>query len=305
VSVRWVVEPSAVGVVPSDLSRGVALVGDSLAVGLTPQLTQELSDYDFRAASKGGTDIKAWLTGFMSSNLNQILAGKPAVVLVSLGTNDTAPASQPKPEIIRSRVLELVKRVRDAGSEPVWLFPGTLPWSYESVRAAVKESGSSSIEQPAEVAAFKKYDPVHPSGEGYKVWARAIAEKLKTARPSAGVSRGGGLLGGVLIVAAAAGLLWATLRVSGSSKLLENRSLPRWYQRPRWVHHIEFGTWQDAEKWTGGWTIFRRCDYGYSYFVEAMTLDELERRIRRGLPRLPRDCWYAVGPTDRDWTSVP
>jgi lysophospholipase L1-like esterase len=219
VSVRWISEPGDVGAVaPSEL---VALIGDSLAVGLTAPLGQELAP-NFTAASKGGTDIKAWLSGFMSGNLKQVLAQKPAVVLISLGTNDTAPASQPNPVTIRERVLELVKRVRDAGAQPVWLFPGTLPWSYDSVRSAVKESGARAIEQPAEVK--KPGDGIHPDGASYKLWAQAIAKSLRSP-PSAGVSRGGGLLGGILIVAAAVGLLWATLNVS--SRLSENPTFDR------------------------------------------------------------------------------
>lgn len=218
-AVRWIVEAGEIGtlgVVPSDLSRGVALVGDSLAVGLTPPLSAEFSDLKFSAASKGGTDMRAWLVGGQAPRLDQILSQKPAVVLVSLGTNDTAPASQPNAETIRSRLLELVAKVRASGAEPVWLLPGKLPWSTAALDAAVKESGVSAIEQPAEVQAYKKYDPVHPSGEGYKVWSAAIAKSLRTARSTPGVSRGAGLGAGALIIGAGVAILLATLAVRGA-----------------------------------------------------------------------------------------
>lgn len=189
--------------------RGVSLVGDSLAVGLTGPLSQELAQYDFHAASKGGTDMKAWLTGFMASALDQVLAAKPGVVLVSLGTNDTAPASQPNADTIKARAAELAAKIRAAGAEPVWLMPGTLPWSTDALVAAVNATGVRKIEQPRGIT---KPDKIHPDGAGYKIWSKAIAEELKSV-PATGVSKGVGLFGGLLIVAAAVGLLWATLNV--------------------------------------------------------------------------------------------
>lgn len=205
-SVAWIEERSVLGAIPP---QGVALIGDSLAVGLTGPLGQELAP-NFSAASKGGTDMKAWLIGGQAQALNQILAAKPVIVLISLGTNDTAPASQPNADTIKTRAAELVAKIRAVGAEPVWLMPGTLPWTTDALVAAVNATGVRRIEQPAEVK--KPGDGIHPDGASYKLWAQAIAKSLKSA-PAQGVSRRGGLVGGILIIGAAVALLWATLNV--------------------------------------------------------------------------------------------
>lgn len=204
--ITWIAESSSLGAISS--TDRVALIGDSLAVGLAGPLKTEIQ-VPFEGVAKGGTDIRAWLSGQMASALNNVLAAKPTIVLISLGTNDTAPASQPNAETIKSRVAALVDKVRVAGSTPVWLLPGPLPWSTDALLSSIAATGVRTIAQPQ----VSKPDKIHPSGEGYKTWAKAIAEDLQSSPSSTGLTRRGGILGGALVIAAAVGLLWATLRV--------------------------------------------------------------------------------------------
>lgn len=108
-----------------------------------------------------------------------------------------------------------------------------------------------------------------------------------------------GFIGAVLLL----GLLAVYAEAKGRGRWLENGRLPSWYSRPRYVHSIYAPSdLREAATWTG-WAIFRRCQVSTSHVFEASTLDEIETRLRRGLPKKDPECWYVVGPTDRDYTS--
>lgn len=152
---------------------GVVLIGDSLAVGLTEPLKTELAAVAFTPYAKAGTAIQSWLAGAQSADLVAALAKTPELVLVSLGTNDTA--GKISTDVLKSRVAELVARIKKAGAKPVWLLPGKLPWPSAALTAAVAASGVAAIDQPP----IAKADGIHPSGAGYQQWAKTIAQKLK------------------------------------------------------------------------------------------------------------------------------
>lgn len=148
------------------------LIGDSLAVGLAQPLKAEFGAEPFQAFAKGGTAVSQWLNGSQAGELAKALELGPKRVLVSLGTNDTnskVPADQ-----LKQQVAALVQKIRDVGAEPVWLSPGKLPWPYPDLIAAVAFSNARVVMQPD----VKKFDGIHPTGDGYKEWAKAIYQDL-------------------------------------------------------------------------------------------------------------------------------
>lgn len=173
------------------------LIGDSLAVGLDAPLKSALAPESFQAFAKGGTMVAQWLSGSQANQLAAALSLKPARVLVSLGTNDTN--SHVPAATLEKQVYALVQKIRDSGAEVVWLMPGKLPWAYPTLVTAVFKSVVRTIQQPD----VKKFDGIHPTGEGYKVWAKHVAEQLRAPAQSSETKTS---LAPVIAVAVIAGL---------------------------------------------------------------------------------------------------
>ena len=179
------------------------LVGDSLAVGLGAPLTTEFGGAtNFKYAAKGGTTVAQWLSGSQSGQLTEALKLAPKRVLVSLGTNDTN--GKISAEAMKTQVAALVAKIKAVGAEPIWLMPGKLPWSADQLVAAVSSAQVRVIDPPADIV---KSDQIHPTGDGYKAWAKKIYAELNTPAPS--VSTGAkASIAPLALVAAIVGLAW-------------------------------------------------------------------------------------------------
>ena len=110
------------------LRRGarLLLVGDSLAVGLAPPLGQLARDNGvlFDSAGKVGSTVGQWADPNSSLGvvLRQKLAQKPAVVLVSLGTNDEAlSVASARAEL--PLLDQLVETIKASGADLAWVGP--------------------------------------------------------------------------------------------------------------------------------------------------------------------------------------
>lgn len=123
-----------------------------------------------------GATAKDWTTGKYSSELDGALATtKPEVVLISLGTNDTAPGASVAG--LDHRFSDLAETVRMMGATPVFLLPPELPWSRQPVADAVKAAGALLI--TPEAGHQHAPDGVHLTGKGYSDWASDVAGKVK------------------------------------------------------------------------------------------------------------------------------
>lgn len=101
---------------------GVLLLGDSLAVGMTPKFKSLASadGYVPSSQTKTGTTIRYW-----KSNAPAAIAQfRPALVLVSLGTNDSV-LSDPKSE--DADLQALIQTIQASGALLVWIGPPTMP----------------------------------------------------------------------------------------------------------------------------------------------------------------------------------
>lgn len=183
------------------------LIGDSLAVGLEKPLKVEFGTEPFQAFAKGGTSVAQWNAGSNGTQLTAALALPPKRMLVSLGTNDTN--SKVPADKLKTQVAELVSRIKEHGAEVIWLMPGILPWVSTNLDDAVRATGVRMIQQPP----VPKSDGIHPTGEGYKTWAKSIHDQLTTPQVTQTGGSRMGILSGLLIVGAAAAILYATLNV--------------------------------------------------------------------------------------------
>lgn len=157
-------------------SRAV-LIGDSLAVGLARPLAAELKSRGVelkvcaKVAANAGQFTEAG--GFGTIGLAALLADfKPGLVLVCLGTNDTAPGSSVRAKL-PERFALLRERIEAAGARVVFLGPPPLPWSREPIYQAA--AASRLITAPAVEQAS---DHIHPTPAGSAAWAQHIAKEL-------------------------------------------------------------------------------------------------------------------------------
>jgi lysophospholipase L1-like esterase len=161
------------------LPTRVVLVGDSLAVGLARPLAAELKarGVELRTCARVAANAGQFTEpgGFGTLGLAGLLSDfKPELVLVSLGTNDTAPGSSVR-EKLPARFDLLRQRASAAGARVVFLEPPPLPWSREPIHRAASHAGAPLLLAPAIEQAP---DHIHATPAGYAAWAKHIAKEL-------------------------------------------------------------------------------------------------------------------------------
>jgi hypothetical protein len=156
---------------PSLRPMRLAMIGDSLAVGLGPQI-QKLADkagIPFKYEGHVGTTPKQWATHAPDCGQcgDWLASFEPTHVLVVLGTNDIG-YSKPPPSYyatIRDRIVAL-------GATVVWVDPPSMPNDrLAAVRATIAALGVPVI-PPAQIAISS--DNIHPTSSGYVDWAGQI-----------------------------------------------------------------------------------------------------------------------------------
>jgi hypothetical protein len=143
------------------LGGTIGLVGDSYAVGLSTPLANLLPDDGFLV---GRSEVGAHTLEILSWVPKAIEQGATRV-LISAGTNDHA-ASAAQLVKIRAEAALLEKTVRGV-VELIWL-------ESPSVKLRVAPTGARTLTPPK----MQLVDGLHPSGDGYRKWARKITEEL-------------------------------------------------------------------------------------------------------------------------------
>ena len=155
----------------------VLLIGDSLAVGMSPHfdaLSKQLGN-KFSSLARSGSRIDQWAS---DTNLDSRLATfRPDVVLVSLGTNDEYLGSGAGQRQYASTVA-LLQKLKAAGAEVYWIGPPKLTKHngvVEMIQSLVPKSDyfdSRQLEIP------RGPDGLHPTARGYAAWAGAVWQWL-------------------------------------------------------------------------------------------------------------------------------
>lgn len=159
----------------------VLVVGDSLGVGLQPALKALWGPRGVTVdgRSKGATHAGQWAS---SSSLGATLAAglleRPQIVLVSLGTNDCHYEGA-YCDAFAGRLQQIAATIRQAGAEPVFLDPPTMPWEdtvrMAKMRQAIKSAGTH-VPRPIGIPLS---DGIHPTPAGNEQWAKLIDGALR------------------------------------------------------------------------------------------------------------------------------
>lgn len=147
--------------------KRVALIGDSYAVGLGPELEKLVPG--LRGEAHQSTNTAQWAAHSAACGHcgDWLTAFKPDVVLVSLGVNDGA---TPNP----ANYQTIVRALHGIGARVVWIEPPA-GVNTPAVRAVIASLGVQTV--PATRIPLAA-DGIHPSGAGYKTWAGEIAYAL-------------------------------------------------------------------------------------------------------------------------------
>jgi lysophospholipase L1-like esterase len=155
----------------------VLLFGDSLAMGLNPQLKQLAEEAGVAAyTGKGvvGSRIDQWsqdrwLDGWLDATLDSF---QPTIILVSLGTNDEAtyPGAVGREE---GDFHALLGKLRATGAEIVWIGPPELPFPRQGISDMIRENVPYYFESE-QLDIPRAPDHLHPNAVGYAGWAGAI-----------------------------------------------------------------------------------------------------------------------------------
>ena len=155
----------------------VLLVGDSLAAGMSPPLKRRIAEDGATLATvaRVGTSIRQWArNGWLAEALAQ---ARPALVLVSLGTNDMETQGD-RTDDIRA----ILDRVRGAGARMVWVEPPTMPTLRD--RAGVRVALHATIRPESlfpgpSVPIQRAKDQIHATPQGYADLSAALWSWVK------------------------------------------------------------------------------------------------------------------------------
>jgi len=150
-------------------ARRVALIGDSYAVGLGPELAKIFPDFKFEGHS--GTNTSQWANHAAACVQcgDWLTKFKPEVVLVSLGVND---GDTPN----KANYQTIVRGLQGIGARVVWIEPPAAVASLS--RPIIASLGVQTI--PATTTPLAA-DGLHPTSSGYRTWAQEIASEVARA----------------------------------------------------------------------------------------------------------------------------
>ena len=139
----------------------IALIGDSYAVGLGPELAKLLPD--IRGEGHVGTNTSQWANHSVACGHcgDWLTSFKPDVVLVSLGVNDGATPNS-------ANYQTIVRALHGLGARVVWIEPPA-GVNAPAVRAAIASLGVQTV--PATQSPLAS-DGLHP--KNYGPWAQEI-----------------------------------------------------------------------------------------------------------------------------------
>lgn len=155
----------------------ILLVGDSLAVGISRNLKKALAEHNtvLFTHAIGATNSKQWaIKGWLPAALKK---WKPENVLVILGTNDSGiPASR---KAFPDNAKRIVETCHKLGAETViWSTPPKISIHPDFIFNGAKSCADVVIDYRSLKVKMAPKDTIHPSQEGYKVWADNIVNDL-------------------------------------------------------------------------------------------------------------------------------
>jgi len=194
----------------------VFVIGDSHSVLLGPAVVDAARGLGWSLVGK--VSRIGWSTARYVSDdswLPALVAARPDVVVVVLGTNDAAVSQQAYAEQLRT----MVDGIKFAGAKDiVWVGPPSVqkpdidarieriaPWQ----QSFLPQMGVTWIDSRPMTYGGQAADGVHFTRAGYQVWASSLADTLASSFERSS----GSLVIPLALAALVVGMLWATLRV--------------------------------------------------------------------------------------------
>ncbi|MEP7123124.1 MAG: SpoIID/LytB domain-containing protein [Byssovorax sp.] len=168
----------------------IVLVGDSLAQGLGPVLTEiaRRSPCAFHAVGKKSTRVHDWMG---DSDLPAAIGAPPAdLVLVCLGTNDMRTAD---PGGAGTEGGALVDKIVARGASVAWIGPPRMTFDTGAFRSGLASAcGSRNVRifDSQSLDLERAPDGIHLTPKGYRAWAESIAAWVPFAAYAAGGDAG-------------------------------------------------------------------------------------------------------------------
>jgi len=150
---------------PKSAPKRVALIGDSYAVGLGPELAKLIQTFRFEGHK--GTSASQWAHHATACGEcgDWLTLFKPDLVLISLGTNDDP--------ILQTNFDTIVRGLHGIGARVAWISP-------PNPRAGVTNAFGSTGVQIIPAIPVPMANSLHPNTTGYRMWAQEIAQKVLT-----------------------------------------------------------------------------------------------------------------------------
>ncbi len=173
---------------PKNLSNErIAIIGDSLAVGLSPKLSKIAKEQNipFFSGGAGGSSIHQWSIGtsIKSWNLKEIVnslnAFKPTIVLISLGTNDANGIDSFGSQVEKTIKTDIETLLKKVNASVIWIAPPNIKVfnSMPKIRQYIYDAGVPVFESDKFDIKLGS-DGIHPTSEGYLTWANVIWKTL-------------------------------------------------------------------------------------------------------------------------------
>lgn len=158
----------------------VLVIGDSLAVGLSPYLADMAKQerIGFSSLAIVGTRIDQWSDN--AALKERLTSFRPTIVLVSLGTNDEYLSGSDAVTRQQAALRRLVALLMTASPEHIiWIGPPTLPKPTNGIVAMLQDAVPSRDYFHSESLTIPRGpDGIHPTARGYAGWAGAIWQWL-------------------------------------------------------------------------------------------------------------------------------
>jgi lysophospholipase L1-like esterase len=145
--------------------KRVALIGDSYAVGLGPELAKLFPDFKYEGHVGNNTAQWAAHSAACGTCGDWLTTFKPDVVLVALGVNDGATPNA-------ANYQSIVRGLHGLGARVVWIEPPDDVRNASATRQIVDSLGVQEVHTKVPLAS----DGLHPTS--YAQWAREIAAVL-------------------------------------------------------------------------------------------------------------------------------
>lgn len=165
-------DPGDGGTAASLLPPGgrVLVAGDSLGVGITAPMKKlaAAAGSELEGHAVVGSRIDQW----DDETIDNFLSFGPAVVVLSLGTNDMKmfdPATKQAP-----RAASLIARIRAAGAKVAWVVPPTMPFDDKGVRQMIADAGPDLLVRADLLELPRAADKIHMTPSGYQELAEVV-----------------------------------------------------------------------------------------------------------------------------------